>query len=88
MNRREALGALAGAAVSFVLPAPRERIDLRRWCHRGEYGKYDMTLPWEVREWVYATDGPLLSFRFDGGEGLLAGMNDDDVKRRLVETPQ
>ena len=57
MNRREAMGALLGAAVSFVLPVPRPRIDLMRFCSRHDMPKYDMRLPWEHQDYTYATDG-------------------------------
>lgn len=57
MNRRNFLGAAVGAVVSFVLPAPRKHLDLRAWCGReGILGKYDVTLPWELDDWTYATD--------------------------------
>ena len=56
LNRREAIGAAIGAAVSFILPAPRPRLDLLQFCGEDTW-KYSLSLPWECQDHTYATDG-------------------------------
>jgi hypothetical protein len=51
---------MAGIMASFILPAPRPRLDLRRWCARraGNAGhQYDHRLPYTLNDFTYATDG-------------------------------
>jgi hypothetical protein len=59
MNRREAMQTMAGVLASFVLPAPRPRLDLKKFCARLPGPKYDFTLPYTLRDFTYATDGHL-----------------------------
>jgi hypothetical protein len=56
MNRREMLkNAMAGLA-TFLLPAPRPRVDLATFCARESGSRYEMRYPFQVRDWTYATD--------------------------------
>jgi hypothetical protein len=57
LTRRDALKIMGAALASFVLPAPRPRIDLASFCARLEHRKYDLRLPYEVADWTYASDG-------------------------------
>lgn len=57
MNRRDALKVAVAGLASFILPAPRPRLDLRQFCRRWDYGEYSLTLPWTLNDWTYATDG-------------------------------
>jgi hypothetical protein len=57
MHRRDALKTACGLLASFILPAPRRRIDLLRWCARRPQRKYGLTLPYTVDDTTYATDG-------------------------------
>ncbi len=58
MNRRSALKSFAAIVATLILPAPRRQIDLRSFCAKEGNSrlKYDMTLPYEVGDNVYATD--------------------------------
>lgn len=55
MTRRDAFKAAVAGLASFVLPAPRRHIDLREFCGRAGT-RYDLTLPFELADWTYATD--------------------------------
>jgi len=59
LHRRDALKVMTGAVVSFILPAPRPRLDLMAFCSPYEPLRYDMRLPWEVADFVYATDAKI-----------------------------
>jgi hypothetical protein len=56
MNRREMLkNAMAGLA-TFLVPAPRPRVDLTAFCAKDQPNRYEMRYPFQVRDWTYATD--------------------------------
>lgn len=58
MNRRTMLKAGLATLAAFVLPAPRKRIDLMRFCDTAacRLHRYDMRLPYCLDDWTYATD--------------------------------
>ncbi len=57
MNRRTAIKTMAASLASFIIPAPRPRLDLKRFCARTPYGVYDLKLPYTLADYTYATDG-------------------------------
>lgn len=57
LTRREALKLTAAGLATFVLPAKRPHIDLMQFCDKpGIERRFDLTLPWELDDWTYATD--------------------------------
>ena len=56
MNRRECLKGIAVGLASFILPAPRPRIDLAEFCATKTLGQYDLRLPYEVNGHTFACD--------------------------------
>ena len=56
MTRRDAFKAAAGLLATFVLPAPRRVIDLRQFCRKQPYYRWDLTMPYHLHDWTYATD--------------------------------
>ncbi len=59
LTRRTALKSMVAALASFILPAPRPRLNLLSFCARREHGKYDLRLPYSLEDWTYATDSYL-----------------------------
>lgn len=58
VTRRDALKLAAASLVSFILPAPRKQLDLMAYCaKRPRLAKYTLTLPYNLADWVYATEG-------------------------------
>lgn len=57
MNRRSALKLMGAALASFILPAPRRTIDMKAFCATYPGDRYDMTLPYCLDDWTYATTG-------------------------------
>jgi hypothetical protein len=56
MNRRDVLKTIGAGLATFLLPAPRPRIDLAAFCARGKSCRYEMRHPFQVDDWTYATD--------------------------------
>jgi hypothetical protein len=56
MNRRDVLKSAIGGLCTFLIPAPRPRIDLAAFCARNKSWRYDMRQPFQVDDWIYATD--------------------------------
>lgn len=68
LSRRQALIGTAAALAAFVLPAPRRRLNLMDYCGHG-FGQYNLTLPWTVEDYTYATDAQIcLRVRPESGD--------------------
>lgn len=56
MTRRTAMKAMIGSLATFVIPAPRRRIDLMQFCSRHPKVQWSVQLPHCLEDWTYATD--------------------------------